>query len=171
VNEDTGAMADSVVSREMTKEELSVLHRTIRKVGEDTEATKFNTAIAAMMELVNEMYKWDSVPREIIPTCSLLLAPYAPHIAEELWELAGNPESLAHEAWPSYDESYLVQDMITIVVQVNGKVRAKLDVSSTAGQSEVERMALTEDNVTKWLEGKAPKKVIYVPGKLVSVVV
>ena len=147
------------------------LHSTIKKVGEDLDSLGFNTAIAKLMELVNEMYKAEKVPITSYQSLVVILAPFAPHIAEELWQRLGNTDELAFTEWPSYDESKLVSDTITLGVQVNGKLRATVVVAVDAGEEEVKTVALAETNVQKWLEGGEPKKVIYVKGKIVSVVV
>jgi leucyl-tRNA synthetase/predicted alpha/beta hydrolase family esterase len=171
VDEETGKFDQNIIEREMNKDELSVLHKVLKKVGDDTADTKFNTAVAAMMETVNELYKWENIPKEVVEQFTLILSPYAPHMAEELWEMLGHSESLAHELWPEYEDIYLAKSIMTVVVQVNGKVRAKIDVPSDMGEEAVKELAITQENVSKWMEGKTLKKVIYVHGKLVSVVV
>ena len=147
------------------------LHRTIKQVGKDLDTLGFNTAIAKLMELVNEMYKQEKI---LVTDYSLLvtiLAPFAPHIAEELWQRLGNESELAFAEWPAYDESKLVSDTVTLAVQVNGKVRANITVAADASDDDVKAAALAEENVAKWLDGGEPKKVIYVKGKIVNVVV
>ncbi|MBD3311291.1 MAG: leucine--tRNA ligase [Candidatus Magasanikbacteria bacterium] len=148
-----------------------LLHKTIKKVTEDIEKMHFNTAISAMMELVNEWQKADKISKEDFAIFVKLLSPFAPHMAEELWSELGSGSTITFETWPEYDESLIQDDMITLVVQINGKVRANLEVSADISESEAKDKALEEDNVKKWLEGKQPKKVIYVKGKLVSIVV
>jgi len=117
------------------------------------------------------MYKVEKISVVNLQSLLLLLAPFAPHIAEEMWQNLGNKDMLTFATWPTYDESKLVSDTITLGVQINGKLRATIDVSPDASEEEAKASALAEVNVQKWLEGKEPKKVIYVKGKIVSVVV
>ena len=158
------------IGGESTEEAKRQLHKTIKKVKEDCANLQFNTAVAAMMELVNAYTKEDTMSKEDFALFVLILSPFAPHMANELWEMLGNSD-LDAQAWPAHDESLLVADTIEIVVQVNGKVRAKLTVDPNISKEDIEKLALEQENVQKFLEGKAPKKIIYVPGKLVSVVV
>jgi len=150
---------------------LRALHRCIADVTERTEKLNFNTAISAMMILVNELTQRDARPRAVLEPCVLLLAPYAPHLAEELWRLLGHGESLAYAPWPRSDERYLVQATVTYVVQINGKVRERLEAPADAGEDEVRALALASERVQKWLEGKQVRKTVFVPGKLVGLVV
>ncbi|WP_243544137.1 leucine--tRNA ligase [Pseudodesulfovibrio tunisiensis] len=155
-------------------------HDTIRRVTRDIRNEfQFNTAIAAVMELVNEMYGVkdqlaDSEPEALssaMATALTLLSPVAPHICEELWETLGHTQALATRPWPEYDESALVKDEVTLVVQVNGKVRGKFQAPNNAPKDEVEKIALGQENVAKHLEGKTVRKVIVIPNKLVNIVV
>ena len=148
-----------------------LLHKTIKKVGDDLAELKFNTAIAKMMELTNAFMKEENVTKAHLEIFLKLLSPFAPHIAEEMWSALGHKTSICLESWPEYDESKLVDDTITMVVQVNGKLRANLIVPADISEDDVKSQALAQNNVQKWLAGKSPKKVIYVPGKLVSIVV
>ncbi len=148
-----------------------ILHQTIKKVSEDIEKMRFNTAVAQMMVLVNEMEKSKVIPQQIWEKFILILSPFAPHLSEELWQLAGHQEGLAFENWPAYDEKLIQTDELELVIQVNGKVRDKIKVSADITAQEAEKLALQSDKVKKWLNGKEPKKVIYIKGKLVSVVV
>ncbi len=152
-------------------EMLRELHRTIKKVGEDTEALKFNTAISAMMEFTNYLTKQESRPISVLKPFVLVLAPYAPHIAEELWEILGNTTTLAYEPWPSYDPALCVADEIEVPVQVNGKIKAKLTVPAEIDAAGLEAAAMSDEAVLVALAGKTPKKVIVVPKKLVNIVV
>ena len=147
------------------------LHTTIKKVSEDIERLHFNTAISALMELLNDVEKLDEVPQELMQTFIKLITPLAPHLAEELWEKSGGEGFIVEQPWPKYDESLLVADTVTIAIQVNGKVRAQIDISPDAPEADVITRAKEQDNVRKHLSGKTPKKEIYVPGKLVSFVV
>jgi len=148
---------------------VKALHQTIKKVGEDTEALAFNTAIAQMMIFVNEVTAQPARPRAVLEPFVLLLAPYAPHMAEELWEKLGHTRSLAYEPWPAHDPAVLVESTVQIVVQVNGKVRDKLDVPAGIARDELERRALASAKVQEFTAGKQIKKVIVVPGKLVNI--
>jgi leucyl-tRNA synthetase len=156
-------------------------HQTIKKVTEDIERQfQFNTAIAAMMELVNMMYEYATgdvpegklpVMRAALETLTLLLAPFAPHVAEELWEALGHRTSIARVSWPVHDPEALAATEVTVVVQVNGKVRSKLVLPAGLADGEIERAALEDAKLKEYLGGKAPRKVIVVQGKLVNVVV
>jgi leucyl-tRNA synthetase len=153
-------------------------HDTVRRVTRDIENEfQFNTAIAAVMELVNEMYGLkDQLGDEpgalssAMATAVTLLSPVAPHICEELWQGLGHAESLAVQPWPTYDEGALVKDEVTLVVQVNGKVRGKFQAANNADKDEVEKTALEQENVAKFIEGKTVRKVIVIPNKLVNIV-
>lgn len=146
-------------------------HATVKKVGEDIEALRFNTAISQMMIFVNEMTKVDIRPRQLLENFLLLLAPFAPHIAEEIWEKLGHEVSLAYEKWPRYDPAKLHESTVEIVLQVNGKVRSKLEVAIDTPEPELERLALGDPAVRKYTEGKSVVKTIIVRNKLVNVVV
>ncbi len=146
------------------------LHKTVKKVTEDIERMRFNTAIAAMMEFVNDANK-EGLTRELAEPFCQLLAPFAPHTAEELWELLGYPPSVAHAGWPTWDEAMCTEDTVTYAVQIKGKVRATFDAPKSADKATVEEMAMAIGNVRRHLEGKTIRKVIVVPGKLVSIVV
>lgn len=154
-----------------TSDQLHALHRTIRKVGEDIEALRFNTAIAAMMEFVNEAYRWDVLPRSVAEPFILLLSPFAPHIAEDLWQRLGHDQTLAYEPWPKVDERYLQADEIEVAVQVNGKVRGSVSVSPDAEKDEVLAKAKQDENVARHIDGKVLRREIYVPGRIVNLVV
>ncbi|KAJ9505029.1 hypothetical protein QJQ45_021514 [Haematococcus lacustris] len=156
---------------EPSREQLRDLHACIRKVTVETEEMRFNTALAAMMEFINAVYKWPSRPRSALAPFVLLLSPYAPHLAEELHAKLGAPASLAYEHWPQADESLLVQESITLAVQVNGKVRGTVEVAPNAGQDQALAAAQANANVTKFTTGKTVKKVIFVPGKILNLIV
>ncbi len=148
-----------------------LLHQTIKKVTEDIEKMHFNTAIAKMMELVNEMHKQESISNIQYSILLKILSPFAPHMCEELWSLMGNKKPLAYESWPEYNPELAKESEITLVVQINGKVRDNILVPADISESEAKEKVLASEKVIKWLEGKTPKKVIYVKGKLVSIVV
>lgn len=148
-----------------------VLHATIQKVTEDCEKLAFNTAISQMMILVNELTKEEQRPRAAVETLVLLLAPFAPHLAEELWSQLGHPHTLSAEPWPVADPRYLVQDTVEYPVQVNGKLRGKFSAPAEAEESTLLATAQALETVLPWLEGKTVVKTIVVPKKLVSFVV
>jgi leucyl-tRNA synthetase len=147
-----------------------VYHQTVKKVTEDIENLHFNTAISQMMVFVNEANKADSLPYEYIAGFVQLLAPIAPHIGEELWFILGHEESLTNVPWPTYDEAALVEEEVEIVFQVNGKVRAKLNVARGLTKQELEEKALAAAEIQSFIEGKTVRKVIVVPDKLVNIV-
>ena len=147
------------------------LHRAIKKVGEDISALRFNTAIAELIKLNNEMTGLPAIPRPLAETFTLLLAPFAPHLAEELWERLGHRESLARHAWPAYDEAKLAESTLELPVQVNGKVRDKITVPADAAEADILQAAEASERVRPWVEGKTVRKRLYVPKKLVNLVV
>ncbi|MBI5413913.1 leucine--tRNA ligase [Candidatus Peregrinibacteria bacterium] len=150
----------------------SLLHKTIKIVTEHIQEFRFNTALSQMMILTNELTKSESVSREILEKFVLILAPFAPHLAEELWgEVLGHKESLTYEPWPKYDEKYLVEESVTYVVQVNGKLRGDFTIEKTASQEEVIAQAKTLEKVKKYLEEGKIVKEIFVPEKIVGFVV
>ncbi|OGH72086.1 MAG: leucine--tRNA ligase [Candidatus Magasanikbacteria bacterium RIFCSPLOWO2_01_FULL_43_20b] len=147
------------------------LNQTIKKVTEDIENLRFNTAISQLMILVNEMSRSKVLDPKSYAILLQLLAPFAPHICEELWSQLGNKKSIFLSDWPKYDVDKLQFDTMKLAVQVNGKVRATIEVPTDAGEEEIKSSALADGNVKKWLDGRESKKVIYVSGRLVSVVV
>ena len=155
------------------KDDLSkTVHRTIKKVGDDIDNMRFNTAIAKMMELVNEMNKKTQVCRDAYEILLKILSPFAPHMCEEIWSNLGNKETLSQSAWPKYDEVLARENNLSLVIQVNGKVRDTIDFSTNEiTEDDARNAALSSLKVLKWLDGKEPKKVVYVPGKLVNIVV
>lgn len=148
-----------------------IYNETVKKVTEDYEAMRFNTAISQLMVFVNNAYKADSLPLEYVEGLVKLLSPVVPHITEELWSKLGHVGSIAYAKWPTYDESKLVEDVVEIVVQINGKVRQHLQVSKDASREELQALALNDERIKQELVDKEVKKVIAVPGKLVSIVV
>jgi leucyl-tRNA synthetase len=147
-----------------------VLHQTIQKVTEDVEGLRFNTAIAQMMVFTNEATPLPSRPRALIEPFVLLLAPFAPHLAEELWERLGHLGGLAYETWPSYDPALLRTDTVTVAVQVNGKLRATLELARGIDQAAAQEAALADERVRRHLDGKSLRKAIYVQDKLINLV-
>jgi leucyl-tRNA synthetase len=152
------------------KETLRKLHQTIKKVTEDLEGMRFNTAIAAMMEFSNHLTKLDPRPRSVFDSFILILSPFAPHLAEELWESLGHKNTLAYEPWPKYDEALTKADEIEVPVQVNGKLRSKVTVPADADAKALEAAALADERIKELLAGMPPKKIIVVPKKLVNIV-
>jgi len=148
-----------------------VLHKGIKKVTEDLDNMQFNTAISALMVLATELGKGERLWISGMEQLVLLLAPFAPHVAEELWERLGHSNTLAYEAWPQFDEALAVDDMIEVVFQVNGKVRARVPVSADLDKVEMEKMAWENDRIKQFTDGKQVVKVIVVPGKLVNIVI
>jgi leucyl-tRNA synthetase len=159
-------------------------HRTIKKVTDDIEREfQFNTAIASLMEFVNGLYKFMAEPpqagnqmdaaalKEAARALVLLLAPFAPHLAEELWDRLGEPASVAAQPWPRYEPALVVSDRMTIPIQVNGKLRSKIDVPADWSEDQVVALASQDAKLTEWLQGKTPRKVIYVQKKLLNFVV
>jgi leucyl-tRNA synthetase len=149
-----------------------ILHQTIKKVTEDLEALKFNTAIAQMMVFVNEILKLGTRARPVLEPFVLVLSPFAPHIGEELWRRLGHERSLAHEPWPAWDQALVVEDTVTVAVQVNGKLRATLTLPRDADQAAAQAAALEDQRVRRYVNGGAEvRKVVYVPNKLLNLVV
>ncbi len=163
-----GTLAPVVQDKEESPEIKKVLHKTIQKVGDDIENLRFNTAIAAMMEYINAAYKEPVLNRESVKTFVLLLAPFAPHMGEELWHRLGQKETLAYEAWPSFDPALVKDDVVVISVQVNGKLRGTIEVPVGALKEEIIAQAKALESVARHIEGKPIKREIFVPGKIVN---
>ncbi|MDO1448925.1 class I tRNA ligase family protein [Rhodocytophaga aerolata] len=154
-----------------TKEELKSLHKTIKKVEEDINRFSFNTSVSTFMICVNELSALKCNKRSILQDLVIVLAPYAPHIAEELWHILGQNESIFKAAYPAFNAEYLVEDVFEYPISVNGKLRAKMSFSLDTTPSDIEKTVLSSEQVQKWLDGKAPKKIIVVPKKIVNVVI
>jgi leucyl-tRNA synthetase len=151
--------------------ELKTLHKLIKKVSYDIEHFSFNTSVSAFMICVNELTSLKCGKRVILEPLIIVLAPFAPHVAEELWHALGNESTVCDAAWPAYDEAYLKEDVLTYAVSFNGKTRFNIELPAEATREEVERAALAHENAAKWTEGKTPKKVIVVPGKIINIVI
>jgi leucyl-tRNA synthetase len=154
----------------------ALMHKTIKKVAEDIEAFKFNTAISALMILLNELEKQltDDQPQSTKQTFEVflkLLAPFAPHLTEEIWHNFGHQDSIHLEKWPKYDETKIVEEKVIISVQVNGKIRAKFEAAHGVSEAEAKNTALAMPEVAKWLAAEEPKRVVFVPNKIISFVV
>ncbi|AMS26344.1 leucyl-tRNA synthetase [Bacteroidetes bacterium UKL13-3] len=160
-----------IVSTEVAdKKELKVLHKLIKKVGEDIENFSFNTSVPAFMICVNELIELKSSKKEILENVVICLSPYAPHIAEELWAALGNKDSVFNAQFPIFNAQFLVEDTFSYPISINGKHRMNMEMSLTLTQPEVEQLVLADEGVQKWLEGKTPKKIIFVKGKIVNMV-
>jgi leucyl-tRNA synthetase len=168
---------ESDKSFEGNDEKVTVaLNKTIKKVTDDIRRQSFNTAIAALMEFVNELYKLkvdgfsEKTWKEALVALTQLIAPFAPHMADELWLQFGNEGLVQNATWPTWDDSLIVESTVTIAVQVNGKLRGEIAVAKDTDAEEVKALALTHDNVAKYVGDQKPAKIIYVPGRLVSIV-
>ena len=149
----------------------SVLHKSIKKIGEDIDSMRFNTAISQLMILTNTLLEAESIAEDDYKSYLKLLAPFAPHIAEEIWHNLGNETSIHLETWPSYNPDLLIEATITMGVQINGKVRGEIQIAPDAKELEAIEAAMQDENVKKYLEGKEPKKIIYVAGRILNIVV
>jgi leucyl-tRNA synthetase len=155
-----------------SKKILSLLHKTIKKVGDDVESFKHNTAISQMMIFVNAIYdEKKSLSLDSYQKFLIILSPFAPHLAEELWERSGNKTSIFTTSWPKYDEELIKDESFTLAIQVNGKVRATLDMAAESLEEEIKDAAMKDENVKKWIDGKEIVKIVYVKGKLLSIVI
>lgn len=171
VDQASGELSSAVVDGDATAEQRKTLHQMVKKVTDDTEALRFNTAIAAMMEYTNAATKWDKRPREALEPFLSVLGVYAPHVSEELWSRLGRKEPLSAVPWPAYIAEYDTEDSRMIVIQVNGKVRSKLSVPVSATKDDIMEKAMSHTGVKKFTDGMTIRKQIYVPNKLVNLVV
>ena len=146
------------------------MHKTIQKVEQDIDNFSFNTSVSEFMICVNELSALKCNKRGILDALTIVLSPFAPHITEELWEKLGHNDSILNARYPDFDEKYLVEDSFEYPISVNGKVRAKMNFALDMPKSDIEKLVLASDAIQKWTEGKPPKKVIIVPGKIVNVV-
>lgn len=160
-----------VTDGEATKEELKVLHKTLKKIEEDIDRFSFNTSVSEFMICCNELSTLKCNKRSILEPLVIALSPYAPHITEELWEKLGHKQSILNATFPSFDEQYLVENSFEYPISINGKVRAKMNFALDMPKEDIETLVMASDSVQKWTEGKVPKKVIIVQGKIVNVVV
>jgi leucyl-tRNA synthetase len=168
---DEGSVSRAVVNDEPSADQRRLLHQTIKKVTEDLDELRFNTAISQMMVFTNELTKLDRRPRALLEPLVLLLAPFAPHLCEDLWERLGHAPSLSRQPWPSFDPALVVSDRLEIPIQVNGRLRSKVEVPADWTEEQVVTLAKQDAKLAEWLQGKPPRKVIYVPKKLVNFVV
>jgi leucyl-tRNA synthetase len=153
------------------KKELRVLHQAIKKTTDDLERLSWNTVVSNLMIAVNELTALKSNKREILEKLAILISPYAPHFAEEVWSLMGNEPSVTRQPWPEFNQAYLELDEFEYPVSFNGKMRFKLSLSADLGPKEVEEAVLSSEEAGRYLEGKTPKKVIVVPKRIVNVVI
>ncbi|KWU56171.1 leucine--tRNA ligase [Priestia megaterium] len=167
--DDNGELSSKVQESNDTTLER-VYHQTVKKVTEDYEGLRFNTGISQLMVFINDAYKVDVLPKQYVEGFVKLLAPICPHTTEELWSKLGHEDTISYEAWPAFDEAKLVDDEVEIVVQINGKVRAKVNVPAEASREELQDIAMANEDVQEFIEGKTVRKVIAVPGKLVNIV-
>jgi leucyl-tRNA synthetase len=160
-----------VTDAEPTRDELKILHKTLKKVEYDIEHFSFNTSVSEFMICANELSSMKCNKRKVLEPLVIALSPYAPHIAEELWSLLGNKDSVINATFPAWDEQYLVESSFSYPISINGKVRAQMEFALDMPKEDIEKMVLASEVVQKWSEGKPPKKVIVVPGRIVNVVV
>lgn len=149
---------------------VKLMHKTIKKVSEDFEAFKFNTAIAAMMEFVNAVYQ-SGADKEVFSNLLIMLSPIAPHFCEELWQLLGFGGDITNARWPNYEKSFLIEDKVIMIVQVNGKVRSKIEVASEIGTDQLRELIFSDEKIKPWVQAKTIKNFIVVPKRLVNIVV
>lgn len=173
IDQDTGEINKKIVEEKPTDEENKLIHSTIKKLTNDIEDgdMKFNTSIAQMMIFINELYKKEKISKEVVEKFILLLSPYAPHLAEEIWNRLGHNNTLAYENWPLYDEKYTKSSLITVAFSVNGKVRSKKEVEIDLTEKDLEQIALDDESVKKHIYGKQVVKIIIVKNKMVNVVI
>ena len=152
------------------KEALKVLHQTIKKVTDDIERFSFNTSVSTFMICTNQLTEMSQLGRDVLEPLAVVIAPFAPHIAEELWHQMGHQTTVCDAQWPSYDEQYLVEDTVKYPVQFNGKMRFTIDLPANAGQAEALQAILQSADGQRWMEGKEPRKVIFVPKKIINIV-
>jgi leucyl-tRNA synthetase len=163
-------LSPAVQDVDPTKAQQKILHATIKKVTDDIESLGFNTAISQMMIFVNAFTNAEAVPISAMRTFLILLNPFAPHLASELWQILKSPSDITDKSWPSYDEKFLVEDEVEIVIQVNGKVRDRMMMSMSATEDEMKAAALANPKIKEFIAGKTVHKVVVVPKKLVNIV-
>ena len=150
---------------------MRLMHQTVQKVTSDVDDMAFNTAISAMMVFTNHLTGLKSVPHEPLHKLTLMIAPFAPHLAEEIWSMLGHEETITYEPWPTFDEALCEEDTVTLGVQVNGKARGVIELPKDADEATAKELALANEKVAKFVGDKEIKKFIYVPGRIVNVVV
>jgi leucyl-tRNA synthetase len=171
VDEETGELSGQIQGIQADEATLRLLNQTIKKVGYDIDTFGFNTAISAMMIFINHLSKQNVRPKTVVERFVMILAPFAPHIAEELWEILGHSDSLAYEQWPEYDKSLIKEKEIELAVQVNGKIKDRIIVGADTDEDQIKQKALTSEKVVAALAGKSPKKIIVIKSRLVNIVI
>jgi leucyl-tRNA synthetase len=173
IDENTGKLKNNITDEYPDERQNKLMHKTIKEVTEDIDDLdlKFNTAISYLMIYVNELYKLEKVSKVSVESLILLLSPFAPHITEELWERLGNSESIAYASWPKYEMKYIKEENVIVVFQVNGKIRAKMEVKFDSDEHTLEDEALNNENVKKFILGKQIVKIVSVKNKMVNIVV
>ena len=161
----------AVTQETPTAAELKILHKTIKKVTEDIESMSFNTSVSAFMVATNELGTLKCRKKEVLETLLILMAPFAPHITEELWSQLGNTSSIHIASWPKYDASHLVENSFSYPISINGKTRAQIEFELNASEADIQATVLSHELVVKWMEGKPLKKFILVKGRIINVVV
>nr|HPI70711.1 class I tRNA ligase family protein [Tenuifilaceae bacterium] len=161
----------NVSNEPASRDELKVIHKTIKKVGDDIEKFNFNTGVSAYMICLNELSDLKCNKREVLEPLAIILAPYAPHFAEELWHLLGNNTSVCDARWPEYKEEYLVESTFTCPVSFNGKTRFTIELPLNLTKEEVEQIVMQNEQTNRYLNGEQPKKIVVVPNKIVNIVV
>lgn len=160
-----------VTDEKPSAESLKSIHKLIKKVTQDIEAFSYNTSVSAFMICVNELTQQKCHSAEVLSQLVVLLAPFAPHVSEELWHALGNTSTVCDAVWPEWNEEYLVEKNVTYPVSFNGKARFNITVPADMDAKEIEKTALAHENAAKWIEGKTVRKVIVVPGRIVNIVV
>ena len=155
---------------EPTKDNLKTLHKTIKKVEEDIEGFSFNTSVSNFMIAVNELTAQKCTSKEILQTLLILISPYAPHIAEELWEALGNSESISNASFPLHEEKHLIESTKVYPISFNGKMRFTMELPLDMSKEDIEKTVLAFEKTQEQMQGREPKKVIVVPGKIVNIV-
>jgi leucyl-tRNA synthetase len=158
-------------SKDSSEKVEFVINKTIKKVTESLDRLSFNTAVASMMEMMNEISKDVNISKGSLEKILKLLSPFAPYVTEELWEKLGNTFSIHVTDWPDVDEKVLVEDVVVLPVQVNGKLRGEIEVKKDMSEEDIKKSATSQENVKKYLEGKTIKKFVYVPGRIANIVV
>ena len=168
---ETGNVLDCIKETEADEATLRILHQTIKKVTEDIEGFAFNTAISQMMIFVNHMGRQDIRPKDVMEQFVLILSPFSPHVAEELWQRLGKTDSLAYQPWPKYNEELTKENQLELAVQVLGKIKDKITVAADATEEQIQKMALASEKVQAAMDGKQAKKIIVIKSRLVNIVV
>ena len=158
------------INNKSDKEIEKLLHQTIKGVEDDLNRLKYNTAIAKLMILVNKIQE-NGCSNKVLSKFAIILSPFAPHLAEELWQDLGNKKSITNQKWPKYDKKLIQEEIWNLIIQINGKVRDKIEVKQNITEKEVKKLALSSNNIKKWLDNKEPKKIIYIPNRLVNIVI